>query len=130
MIPFKQNGITFDEIMVSNDIMCMTKCAFYSKKVAAAQDVIYCVTRGGKTLTSEKDEKRFDTRIEVLINRYTFLREHLSKKEFRYAQIDRFALGKLVDVLIEHWGIRKLFQILKLYHQNQSTYQHRSIFQR
>lgn len=118
----KSNHISFDEIMVSNDIMCMTKCAYYSKNVAAADGVIYCVTRGGKTLTSEKDESRFDTRIEVLINRYTFLRERLPKKEFQYAHIDRLALGKLVDVFIEHWGISKLFSILKLYHKNKVRY--------
>lgn len=118
----KENDIKFDQIMVSNDIMCMTKCAYYSKKTAAAESVIYCVTRGGKTLTSEKDEGRFDTRIQVLINRYTFLREHLSGKEFRYAHIDRLALGKLVDVFIEHWGMRKLFSILRLYHQNGVRY--------
>jgi hypothetical protein len=76
------------------------------------------VTRGGKTLTAKKDETRFDTRIQVLINRYVFLRDHLSKKEFRYAHIDRLALGKLVDVFIEHWGMSKLFSILKLYHEN------------
>lgn len=118
----RKNDIRFDEVMVSNDIMCITKCAFYSKKVIAAKDVIYCVTRGGKTLTSEKDESRFDTRIQVLINRYTFLREHLSKKEFRYAHIDRLALGKLVDVFIEHWGMKKLISILKLYHKNKIQY--------
>lgn len=119
---FRDNHVEFDQIMVSNDIMCMTKCAFYSKKIEASADVIYCVTRGGKTLTSEKDEARFDTRIQVLVNRYTFLREHLPKKEFKYAHIDRLALGKLVDVFIEHWGISKFFQILKLYHENKVRY--------
>lgn len=118
----KEHEITFDPIMVSNDIMCMTKCAFYSKKVEAVPHVIYCVTRGGKSLTAKKDEKRFDTRIEVLINRYTFLRDHLPRKEFGYAHIDRLALGKLVDVFIEHWGIKKLFSILKLYHENGVKY--------
>ena len=114
----EKNQIVFDEIMVSNDIMCMTKCAFYSAKTAASDRTIYCVTRGGKTLTSHKDEKRFDTRIQVLINRYVFLREHLSKKEFGYAHIDRLALGKLVDVFIEHWGFGKLWEILRLYREN------------
>lgn len=118
----EENHIAFDEIMVSNDIMCMTKCAYYSRKVTASDKTIYCVTRGGKTLTAKKDEQRFDTRIQVLVNRYVFLREHLPKKEFKYAHIDRLALGKLVDVFIEHWGISKLFQILKLYHKNQVKY--------
>ena len=118
----KENQITFDEIAVSNDIMCMTKCAYHSKKIGLSDKVIYCVTRGGNSLTTKKDEKRFDVRVQVLVNRYTFLREHLSKKEFGYTHIDRQALGKLVDVFIEHWGIQKLFSILKLYHENHVRY--------
>lgn len=118
----KRNQIQFDQIMVSNDIMCMTKCAYFSRKVTTSKNTIYCVTRGGKTLTAQKDESRFDTRIDVLISRYTFLRDHLSKKEFRYAHIDRLALGKLVDVFIEHWGMKKFFEILKKYHKNGVRY--------
>lgn len=119
---FTQYQIAFDEIMVSNDIMCMTKCAFYAKNIGVSKDIIYCVTRGAKTLTSKKNEKLFDIRIDVLIDRYTFLKEHLTKKEFQYAHIDRLALGKLVDVLIDHWGIKKFFTILKKYHQNKVKY--------
>lgn len=113
-----ENNILFDEIMTSNDIMCITKCAYYSKNIKAENKTIYCVTRGSKTLTSQKDEKRFDIRIDVLIRRYCFLREHLPKKEFQYTHIDRLALGRLVEVIVDHWGIRKLFAVLKLYHKN------------
>lgn len=118
----KEHNIRFDQIMVSNDIMCMTKCAFYSRKIAASDQTIYCVTRGGKTLTSTKDEERFDTRVDVLVERYTFLKKNLSDKEFRYAHIDRLALSRLVDVWIEHWGLAKFFSVLKLYHQNGIRY--------
>lgn len=113
---FTKNKIAFDPVMVSNDIMAMTKSAYCCEKVAAATDIIYCVTRGGKTLTSKKNDANFDMRIRVLIRRYTFLRDHLSKRQFRYAHIDRLALGKLVDVVIEGWGIRKFFWILHMYH--------------
>ena len=103
---------------MSNDIMCITKCAFYSSNIKAANETIYCVTRGAKTLTSEKNEERFDTRIDVLIRRYCFLRDNLSKKEFGYAHIDRLALGRLVEVIADGWGIRKLMGVLKLYNKN------------
>ena len=46
----ERNHIAFDEIMVSNDIMCMTKCAFYSQKIGVSDKTIYCVTRGGVKL--------------------------------------------------------------------------------
>lgn len=110
-----ENNIFFDEILVSNDIMFMTKCAYYSSHIKADSRIIYCVTRSGKSLTSSKNEKNFMTRIDVVIRRYKFLEEHLSKKEFNYAHIDRYALGKLVDVVIEKWGPSKFFEILKLY---------------
>ena len=115
---FTDNDISFEEIRVSNDIMCITKCALCSNNIEAAQETIYCVTRGAKTLTSEKNEARFDTRIDVLIRRYCFLRDNLHKKEFGYAHIDRLALGRLVEVVSDGWGIKKLIHVLKLYHKN------------
>lgn len=114
----RENGITFDEVAVSNDIMCLTKCAYHCKRIGISDKTIYCVTRGGNSLTTNKDEKRFDTRVEVFVNRYTYVREHLSKKEFRYTHLDRQALGKLVDVFIEKWSMKKFFWIAKLYIQN------------
>ncbi|MBR1738210.1 MAG: hypothetical protein IJ736_14575, partial [Firmicutes bacterium] len=112
------NNIMFDPITASNDIMFITKCAYYSRKITASPKTIYCVTRGNSSLTTNRDENRFDTRIDVLMRRYIFLRENLSKEEFRYAHIDRLALGKIVDVFIEHWGIGKLLHILRLYRKN------------
>ncbi|MBQ9983309.1 MAG: glycosyltransferase family 2 protein [Lachnospiraceae bacterium] len=114
----KDNDITFDEVAVSNDIMCLTKCAYHCRKVGISNQTIYCVTRGGNSLTTNKDEKRFDTRVDVFVNRYIYAREHLSKKEFRYTHLDRQALGKLVDVFIEKWGAKKFFWICGLYMKN------------
>ena len=112
----EEHGLRFDEIIVSNDIMCMTKCSYYSQKITATSETIYCITRGAGTLTSKGSEQNFDTRLEVSIRRYCFLRENLSKKEFRYTHVSRLALSKLMRVIFEHWGIRKLFAVLKLYH--------------
>ena len=114
----QEHGIKFDETMVSNDIMSMVKCAYYSQKITAANETIYCITRNAGTLTSKKSEQNFDTRIDVLIRRYCFLRENLSKKEFRYTHTDRLAMGRLVEVIVDRWGIRKLIAVLRLYHRN------------
>ncbi len=99
---FYENNISFDEIMVSNDIMCITKCAYYSNSVKAADGTIYCVTRGAKTLTSKKIEENFDTRIDVLIRRYCFLKHNLPTKEFKYTNIERLALGRIVELIGGH----------------------------
>ena len=110
--------LVFDEVPASNDIMFITKSAFYSESIAADMGIIYCVTRGGSSLTSKKDKAKFMSRVNVLIDRYNFLRNHLSKKEFRIVHIDRYALGKLVDIVIEKWGLHMFFEVMKLFHDN------------
>lgn len=115
---FEEHSLLFDEILVGNDIMCMTKCAFYSHNIKASNETIYCVTRGSGTLTSKKDERNFDIRTDLLIRHYCFLRENLSKKEFNLTHMDRLALARIVSVIVDHWGIKKLFEILRLYRRN------------
>lgn len=113
-----RNQIRFDEVIVSNDIMFMTKCAFYSKRITADKNIIYCVTRGGSSLTAERDKLRFMTRIEVFINRYNFLREHLTKTDFNAIHMNRYALGKLADVIIENWGFSTFFELIRMFRKN------------
>lgn len=113
-----KNGFIFDEVMASNDIMFITKCAFAAEKIAADKRNIYCVTRGGTSLTSKKDKEKFMSRVDVVIRRYNYLKDILPKKEFEYVHIDRYALGKLADVILEGWGIKTFFEILKLYIEN------------
>lgn len=115
---FEKNQLAFDEIMVSNDIMCMTKCAFYSQKISASNETIYCVTRGNDTLTTKKVERNFDIRVNVLIQRYHFLKEHLNKKEFKYTHVRRRAWGMIKIALRDGFGLRKVWDILLLYYQN------------
>lgn len=117
---FVKHNLEFEEILVGNDVMCMTKCGYYSHNIKASNETIYCVTRGSGTLTSKKDEKNFDIRTDLLIREYCFLREHLSKEEFRLVHMERLALRRLViAVFIDHWGIKKLVEMLRLYHKNQ-----------
>lgn len=113
-----RNRIRFDEVMVSNDIMFMTKCAFYSKRIKADTNIIYCVTRGGGSLTAGHDRTRFMTRIEVFVNRYTFLRDHLPEAEFNAIHMNRYALGKLADVIIENWGFSTFFELIRMFRKN------------
>ena len=110
-----ENNIRFDQVMASNDIMAITKCAFNSKKVAADLGVIYCVTRGGASLTSKKNKDNFWARIDVFIRRYCYVRENETKKMFKYAHLDRYALGKLVDVVLEGWGLKTFLEIVGMY---------------
>ena len=114
----ERNRFFFDELLVSNDIMFITKCAVAAKKILAISENIYCVTRGQGSLTSQKDLEKFMIRVKVVISRYKYLKISLSDREFRYAHINRYALGKLVDVFLEGWGIGVFIRILKLYWKN------------
>lgn len=117
-----RNNIWFDQIKVSNDVMAITKCAYFSKKICADCDTIYYVTRQAKTLTSVTSETDFDTRVDALIRRYVFLRDHAPKKDFKAAHIDRIALSRLVDCLTNHLGMVKLFKVLGLYIKNRVAF--------
>lgn len=125
---FDENGILFDETMVANDVMAMNKCAANSKTIKADSRTIYCVTCGEKTLTSKKNEKNFDTRIDVKINRYVYLRERLSKKEFRWTHADYYMAGSLADAVLNKWGAKKTREILKKYRENKVKYLTWSMF--
>lgn len=111
----EKNSLRFDEVLASNDIMFITKCAFHSNNIQADKNIIYCVTRGGQSLTATRDKKIFMTRIDVFVNRYLFLREHLTENEFKKLHMDRYALGKLVDVIIDKWGILTFIEVLEIF---------------
>lgn len=114
----EDNCIFFDEVPASNDIMFITKTAFNSQTVECVMNEIYCVTRGGSSLTSKRDKSKFMSRIEVLVNRYTYLRNNLSKREFKMVHMDRYALGKLVDIVLEKWGIKTFLEVVSIYRRN------------
>lgn len=119
---FTDNDIHFDEVMVANDVMAMNKCAYFSKKICADENTIYCVTCGEKTLTSKKNENNFDTRIDTKIRRYVFLRERLSKKEFHWTHADYYMAGSLADAILGKWGKKKVKEVFQKYHENKVKY--------
>jgi len=108
-------AIRFDETAVSNDIMFVTKCAFHARKIKAVPDVIYCVTRTGKTLTSKKSEKNFWTRIDVLADRYAFLKDNLSGKDFRDTHIGQYVFGQMVSAVAGGYGIKTALKLTGYY---------------
>ena len=115
---FSDHDIYFDEVPVANDVMAMTKCAYYSKTVIADPRIIYCVTCGEQTLTSRKNKANFHTRINIKIERYFFLKERLSKKDFNQTHADYYMAGSLADAVLGKWGRGMFWEILKKYHNN------------
>lgn len=115
---FDTNNIWFDEIEVSNDVMCITKAAYYCKSFYVTNDIIYCVTRSRNSLTVKKDIKRFDIRVSVDIKKYLFLKERITKQELSRLHIGRNTADKLWVCIAEGYGIRKFIKLLILYCQN------------
>lgn len=111
----KDNDIWFDEIAVANDVMFTTKCAYYSKGFGVDEREIYCVTRAAKTLTTKKDEAKFDLREEVLLRRFDFLKSRLTKKQLSYVHLGRVALSHILNAIIYGYGIKKAFSLLGIY---------------
>lgn len=114
----KENNIRFGEMMVSEDVYFTVQAAMNARSVIADKSVIYCVTRSSGTLSSTKREADYDTRIDVLIWRYNYLKDNLSKKEFSYTNTEWLALAKLADAIFDGWGISKMFSVMKKYRKN------------
>lgn len=79
----RQNNIRFDEILVANDVMFSIKCGYYAKNICASEEKIYCCTKGKSTLTTCISKERQDIRIDVFCNMCKYLKERLSKDEWK-----------------------------------------------
>lgn len=110
------NNIKFDEVLYSNDIMFSAKIGYYSKKVAATYETIYCVTRKENSLTTHMGMKAYDIRLNEYIKVCVFLKEHYNKKDFKY--IHATGIGMLYKAINLHFGPKKYFSIIILFIQN------------
>ena len=115
---FDTYNIRFEEIMVSNDVMCMSKIANCSDEVYVADDILYCITMAGNTLTSKYSEERFDTRVEVDIRRYHYLLERLNKREMRWLCFARNSIDKILVCITQKYGTGKVFWLVHMFLKN------------
>jgi glycosyltransferase involved in cell wall biosynthesis len=83
----RQHQITFDEVIASNDIMFSTKVGFHMQNFSASRAVIYCVTRSRENLTVQSNEKNFDARLQVFIERYQYLEQRLDVESFNLLRL-------------------------------------------
>ena len=112
----RENRITFDETLVANDVMFSTRVGFYMKTFELATESIYCITSNPGSLTKMMNEDNYNTRLNVFIDKYTFIKENLSKKDFEVLNLN----GKVFI----RWnfqynlGLRKLIWLLKVLRKN------------
>ena len=98
-----EQNIQFDEIMVANDIMFSVRCAYAAERVAASEKVIYCMTKQQGTLTTAVNKEKFYVRFGVFLDKYHFLKERLSSKEWHMLDL----LGRPYIKLAKNYGLDK-----------------------
>ncbi|WP_299143012.1 glycosyltransferase family 2 protein [uncultured Vibrio sp.] len=100
----KKNGIKFDEIMVSNDVMFSTRSGFKSEKIDVLDYCIYCVTERRDSLTTKSSKPNLKVRYKVEIERSKFCKENGVLK-YR---------ASLISILFRYHGILKLGDVTNL----------------
>ncbi len=106
----EDNAIRFETTMVANDIMFSARIGYAAGKVGASEEVIYCVTKQKGTLTTGVNPHKLYERVEVFLRKYRFLKERLSRKQWKTLDL----LGRPYLKLAKNYGLNKA-QICRLY---------------
>lgn len=109
-----ENGIRFEEIRYSNDLLFSTKVGFYAKEIHADRRVIYCVTSSDGTLTKIKNRESFDIRKQALIRRYSFLYHSISKEDMRIIGLKNAGLRYVLSPVRNGYGLKPAVAYYKL----------------
>lgn len=75
-----KNDIKFSEIRVLNDQFFSVKCSFFSKKILANENMIYCVTRDKGSLTTISSKEFFEIKLMEMFRINKFFIENNLKK--------------------------------------------------
>ncbi len=86
------NKILFDETRVSNDVMFSMKCATCAKKIAVSEDVFYCITKSGGTLTTSKTKEDVRSRLKTDVKKYHYLKKNVDRDAWKQLDLrgDRY----------------------------------------
>lgn len=84
----QKNGIAFDEVAVSNDVMFSLKTGYCAKTVSSVDEVVYCVHRRDNSLTSTPSKANRRIRLKIALDRNEFLVSHgLKSYQFSFSSI-------------------------------------------
>ena len=112
--------------MFSNDCMFSIKSAFFAKKIAASEDVIYCITRMKGTLTTQNCYDNYLVRVEVFVRYYRFLKEHLSNQEFRL--LNMHGRGYIWRAISNGYSLQELVQVYSILRSNKVRLLNKDVF--
>lgn len=123
----KKNKIEFDEVIASNDVMFSTKVGYYMKKFIVSKKVIYCITKSKGSLTTTINEQIFDTRVNVFINQYKFLKEKCLTPE-KFKKIKNKISGRSLLVRSLDLGLSKSLSVYWIFRKNKIHILDKSVF--
>lgn len=110
------NGIVFQEVRYSNDVMFSMKTAFYAKKITADPRVLYVITQNKTSLTATINPESTITRLNVFVDKVRFLKENLSAGEF--SLLNQNGMGWIMYVLKNHRNMKMLIYCIRLFRKN------------
>lgn len=102
----EDNSIQFAEIMYSNDSFFSTVSAFYASSIEVSDKTIYCLTDREGSLTKNTGKEAIEIRFDAFIRWATFLKENLSKKDWKDLNIN--AMTKLMILFQQGTDIKTL----------------------
>lgn len=111
-----KNNITFDETIVSNDIMFSTKVSYYMNKFDVSRDVIYCATRNRGSLTTKISQYTYNIRLDVFIDYCRFVKSKLNQEE--YYELDLCGIVYIINSIKYKLGLKTILKTLKKLRKN------------
>ena len=112
----ERHQIKFDEVIASNDVMFTLKTAYNARKTAADSRAIYMITTNKGSLTMQTSEKVANARLDVFVNRCRYLRERLSKSDFK--KLDFSGILYISNSILYKLGIKHLFYTYRTLRKN------------
>ncbi|NYB74509.1 glycosyltransferase family 2 protein [Sedimentibacter hydroxybenzoicus DSM 7310] len=112
----KKYNIEFDQVIASNDIMFSTKVGYYMKSFYVDSQIIYCVTKRRGSLTTKIREDIFNTRRDVFIEYYIFLKSNLEEDKFNILELTG---NRYLPLALEYkLGVKKVFDTYLVFKRN------------
>jgi len=105
-----ENRIDFDDTIVANDVMFSVKVGHFIKNFFVSPQIIYCITKTKGSLEHSISEENYNTRLNVFINQYQYIKTSISRKEFVLLKLN----GRWFLTLAMKYGfsVRKIIQII------------------
>lgn len=100
------NGIKYDEIPITNDVMFSVMIGYYAKKISACDHPIYCLTVRPDSISRIKSEEHFDYRVDTALRVDKFMRSigivgcHYPILNY-IIQSRKYGVKKIIEVLVK-----------------------------